>query len=279
MNAIRFTLLSMVVLLPMRLMADIQPGSKAEDVYSELGAPRGQAAVGERQLLYYDRGEVELQDGVVTRVAFLSDKELANREAHRAEIAERLEASNAEGEAIKAQKVADLTFQKAPPSVQLAFWQDFARRYPGVSCVEQLAVVRELVRTQTEQERIRHDQERLIADMDARRANEPQVYGIDPYYSGYGYGYGYGRRGNGGRRGGGANYPDVDSGRLPIDRSVGPYSYAKQAVVEPFSPTPIVTPFLPSPPPQVYYPWANLPTPGADRGSGDNGPSQWRDRR
>lgn len=256
MNAVRFAIRSCLLLVPALLAAvEVEPGSPAADVYATYGAPRGKANIGDRQLLYYERGEIELQAGKVTRVAFLSDEDYATREARRAAADARAEALLAEGEAVKQQKLTDLGFQKSSPSAQLAFWQDFARRYPGVSCSEQLAQARDLVRAQAEQERFRADQERLMVEAEMRRANQPTVYGYDPYAYGYGYGYGYGRRYY---RGDAAYYPDVDRGR---NRYREPF--VPQGIVPAFSGDPIVTPFRPAPAPPVYYPWANLPPAGS----------------
>ena len=67
--------LSLVLLLSLPLVltaAEVQRGDTLNEVRTVLGAPRGQVRAGDRLLLYYDRGEVQLQAGAVTRVALLS---------------------------------------------------------------------------------------------------------------------------------------------------------------------------------------------------------------
>ena len=61
--------LTLIFALPLVAYAgEVRTGDSLGDVRAALGAPRGEANVGNRQLLYYDRGEVELQAGAVTRV-------------------------------------------------------------------------------------------------------------------------------------------------------------------------------------------------------------------
>ena len=58
--------------------AEVRPGASLEEVRGTLGLPRGQVQVAGRQVLYYERGEVELQNGAVTRVALRSEEEHAS---------------------------------------------------------------------------------------------------------------------------------------------------------------------------------------------------------
>ncbi|HET7535067.1 MAG TPA: hypothetical protein VFJ90_01335, partial [Candidatus Didemnitutus sp.] len=229
----------------------VQPGDKLEEVYASVGKPKGRAAQGEREMLYYDRGEIELRDGVVTRVAFLSDDEFSEREARRVEAEERQRVANAEGAEIKAQRLTDASFQKASPAVQLAYWQDFARRYPGVSCVDEISLARAQLKEQRQAELIKEEKERLAAEEANRRAAPPVVYDSYGYGYGYGYagyGYGYGGYGNGGHRG---RYFDcVDPKPVHHAGNPGYGLFSGNPIVEPFSPTPIVQPFQPPPKPQ-----------------------------
>jgi hypothetical protein len=161
--------------------AEVRPGNTLGEVRASLGIPRGEANLGDRQLLYYDRGEVELRAGSVTRVALLSDREFAAREARRAAESERVRARNAEGEALKARRLADADFRSAPPEYQLAYWENFIRRYPGVSCADQLALIRARLAEKIEEGNLRQ------AETAARIA--PAVMTYD-----YGYSYYFHRR-------------------------------------------------------------------------------------
>jgi hypothetical protein len=249
-----------LLVLPALLGAmEVGPGDKIADVYATYGKPRGKADMGDRQLLYYERGEVELRSGVVTRVAFLSEEDYAAREAREAAAEERAQSLIAEGESVKQERLADPSFQKLSPASQLAYWQDFARRYPGVSCGDQITVARALVREQAEHDRKLAEQEQLIAEAEARRLNQER-YDFYPVGYGYGYGaYGYGYGRSYGRGRGGHYYPDVDRPRYR-DAS-GPF--VPTGIVPAFSGDPIVAPFRPAPAPQTYYPWANLPPAGS----------------
>ena len=59
---------------PFAMAAEVQTGDSLADVRNALGLPRGQAKVDGRQVLYYERGEVELVREVVTRVALRSPR-------------------------------------------------------------------------------------------------------------------------------------------------------------------------------------------------------------
>jgi hypothetical protein len=204
MKAVNFVLLLSV---PVALAAvEIRTGDSLQDVRSNLGAPRGQLQVGDRQVLYYDRGEVDLRAGAVTRVALLSDADFTAQQARQATEAARKSEENSrlnlEGEAIKASKLADAAFAAAPLSYQLAFWQEFSRRYPGVSVGEQLSVAHARLAEyynehQAQEERLAELEARVSeaesrADAAESHASNFATYVSDSGY-GYGYGYGYGR--------------------------------------------------------------------------------------
>ncbi len=179
----RLVSLGLLSALPLMLGAgEVSVGDTAGEVRAALGAPRGQARLGGRQVLYFDRGEIELQGGAVIRVALLSEQELARQEARRAAEAERVQARNAEGEAVKARQLADANFQSAPPAYQVEYWSNFARRYPGVSCAEQLGLARARFVAEAEERHAR----RAEAESEAR-AEAPQVATYP-----YGYPVGYG---------------------------------------------------------------------------------------
>jgi hypothetical protein len=194
----------LLVSVPLALAgAEVRTGDTIDSVRTALGVPRGQLKIGPRQLLYYDRGEVELQAGAVTRVALMSETEYAAMEARRADDAARLNAEmvrrNADGEALKARRLSDPTFLSAPLSYQLAFWQNFSLRYPGVPVDEQLTVAHLRLAEQYNQQQA---QEARLAELEARvndaesrsDSAERHVYPIvgGGYYGDYGYSGGYG---------------------------------------------------------------------------------------
>jgi len=167
---------------PFPLSADVQIGGTAEEVRVRLGAPTGQVRHGGRQVLYYAHGSVELRDGRVTRADLRSPEEQAAVEAREARQQADFEARRArligEGTALRDRKLADAAFLAAPASYQVSFWEDFARRYPGVSCAEPLAIARVKLNEQLEEKR-RHQEERerlvRIEERLAAAESEPHV--------------------------------------------------------------------------------------------------------
>ncbi|MSU47188.1 MAG: hypothetical protein EXS42_08745 [Lacunisphaera sp.] len=167
MKTVPFVLL---LALPLAMTAaEVRPGDTLTNVRATLGVPRG-------QLLYYERGEIELQAGAVTRVALLSVDDHASREARRAAAAVRIREEqeirrarlSTEGEALKARKLADPSFLATPLAYQVAFWEDFSRRYPDVASAEQLTIARLRFAEQFEGKRARALQEERLAELEDR---------------------------------------------------------------------------------------------------------------
>lgn len=174
-------------------------GSSRADVLAALGEPSGEASVGGRSTLYYERGTVELTGGQVSRFSLVSKEDYAEHIASEAAEAERLRARaelrrarlTTEGEALKARKLADPGFAAAPLSYQAAFWQDFARKYPDVPCAEQLAVARLRLAGETAGRRAEEERENRLAELETRlaiaeaRAGEAAARQVDGYYPSY----------------------------------------------------------------------------------------------
>lgn len=175
--------------------AELRPGASLAEVQATLGRPRGQAQAGARQVLFYERGEVELQNGVLTRMALRTAEEHAILTAREDRLRDERESRRArlleEGSALRDAKLADADFKASPVAYQVAFWEDFARRYPEVSCAEPLAIARERVREKATEEQRRRDVEAArIADLEERVAAAERRAA----YSGRYYATGYGRR-------------------------------------------------------------------------------------
>jgi hypothetical protein len=195
---------AVLLALPLALVAgEVRLGDNSEEVRSTLGAPRGRTQIGTREIFYYDRGEVELNAGTVTRVALRSvDEQLAldaKREAdaqrYREEQETHFARMTADGEELKARKLHDPVFQATPAAYQVAFWEDFSRRYTEVPCAEQLEVAQaRLAESQAQAQRLA-DLEARVADAEAQLAPTQSNDYSDGYYP-YGYGaYGYGSSG------------------------------------------------------------------------------------
>ncbi len=194
--------------LPLALAAaEVRTGDSLEQVKDMLGSPRGQLQAGDRQRLVYERGEIELEYGVVTGVKLLSAEAHAEREAQRAAEATRVREETevhrarlqAEGEALKARKLSDPGFTGAPLEYQVAFWEDFTRRFPGVPSAEELALTRLRLAEKLEAQRVREAEERRITELEARvREAEARADALEArttrYRNYYGYAGGRARR-------------------------------------------------------------------------------------
>lgn len=175
--------------------ADPALGATFAEVRTALGLPKGLAQADDRQLLYYDRGQVELSGGRVSRVAL---RTIEAQAAHAAKVAAdeaRIRGENEqrrarlkdEGEALKAAKLADDRFAAAPLAYQVSFWEDFARKYPGVDCREPLTIARLQLAEQLEEKRERAEQAARLAELEARLA-ESESRASFVAYAGRGYG-------------------------------------------------------------------------------------------
>jgi hypothetical protein len=173
-------------------LAEVRTGDSLADVHQALGAPRGQARIDGRQVLYYERGEVELQADTVTRVALRSPEEQlaheARAERNRGEREARLNQLVAEGVALRDRKLADENFKNAPLVYQVSYWENFSRSYPGVSVIEPLTIARMRLNEQLEAKRANDEQVARLADLEARLAETESNY--YPFSSSFGYGYG-----------------------------------------------------------------------------------------
>lgn len=175
--------------------ADPALGATFAEVRTALGLPKGLAQAGERQLLYYDRGQVELSGGRVSRVALRTPEAQAAHESKIAASEARLREENEqrrarlkdEGEALKAAKLADDRFAAAPLAYQVSFWEDFARKYPGVDCREPLTIARLQLAEHLEEKRERAEQAARLAELEARFA-EAESRASYVAYAGRGYG-------------------------------------------------------------------------------------------
>ena len=177
--------------------ADPAVGATFAEVRSTLGLPKGLARAGERQLLYYDRGQIELTGGRVSRVILRTPEAQAAHEAKvaatearlREETAQRHERLNREGEAVKAAKLADDRFAAAPLAYQVSFWEQFARKYPGVDCREPLTIARLQLAEHLEEKRERAEQAARLAELETRLAEAESRASYATYF-----GRGFGRR-------------------------------------------------------------------------------------
>lgn len=191
--------LILVLSLPLAMGArEVAVGDSAVQVRETMGAPRGHLQLGERDVLYFDRGEVELNGGRVTRVGLRSLEEQTSFESKQAaSVARADEIRNRvmeEGRALLAGKLSDPVFRATPYSYQVSFWENFSQRYPSVSAAEPLLIARARLAEQAakvEADRARAEQAQRIADLAERaaradaRARNDYVYPFYPVYRDY----------------------------------------------------------------------------------------------
>lgn len=179
--------------------AEVETGDSLAEVHATLGAPRGQVVIEGRRVLYYDRGEVELANDGVIRVALRTPEEQAELEARaerqRAERAVRRNQLVAEGTALRDQKLADEDFRSAPLAYQVAFWETFARSYPEVSVREPLTIARMKLGDQLAEKRRKEDEAARLAEIEQclEEARNPASSNFYPLYTTSPYDYSYRR--------------------------------------------------------------------------------------
>ncbi len=187
--------------------AEVRVGDSRDLVREHLGEPRGRLEYDDTEILFYERGRVELVRGVVAEVRLISAEAFERDRAAREEEAARQRAARekrmaeryVEGVRVREGKLADTAFMNAPASQRVAYWQEFKRRYPNVEVGEAylmaLAEQEEVLAARAEAVR----REQRIADLEvrvaqaeerARRAEEEAVRnrpGVQ--YWGVGYTY------------------------------------------------------------------------------------------
>lgn len=178
------------------MAAEVGPGATYAEAVAELGSPRGRLQLGDRNLVYFERGEIEMREGRVTRVDLRTPEEnallLAREEQQRSVRVDRQRELVAAGKAERDAKLADDNFRNAPVAYQVSYWQDFVRRYPGVSVAEPLTIARMKYNEQLEQKQqadreTQRREEREERELAAQR-DRSEVYPLytgSPYYRRY----------------------------------------------------------------------------------------------
>ncbi len=179
MKSMAHSLAMVVAVVSSLAAAEVEVGATLDEVRAALGTPKGQAVAGDRQVIYYERGDIELREGRVIRVGLRSAEEHAahvereermrvEREASRAELL-------AEGTAVRDRKLADVSFQAAPVAFQVAYWENFARSYPGVPVMEPLTVARMRLNEELEEKLRRNEEIARLAELEEGSEGEERV--------------------------------------------------------------------------------------------------------
>lgn len=128
-------------------VASVQPDDSITNVVAVLGKPQGMITRGAITTYYYGRGLVHFRNGRVVSSTLVSPEEAERqREAReRAEAAAREQSAaerirlTEEGRNALTRHNEDKTFTGKAPAEQLAFWRDFAQRYPYTDVAAELA--------------------------------------------------------------------------------------------------------------------------------------------
>ncbi len=149
-------------------------GTTRAQAVAELGAPTGTIVMGAREVLYYDRGTVELRDGKVVRANLMSPEEARRRREAEARAyqewlrveAERSARRKVEGERELKRMLNDASFLLEDPELQVERWQDFIRKYPEVPVGAYL----QDAQRQAEEVRERRETAARLANLEQRTA-------------------------------------------------------------------------------------------------------------
>ena len=115
---------------------ELQTGDSIERVKEVLGRPNGVISLKNKQVLFFDRGEVTLVDGKATLLDILSEEEaLAEQEKKQQKrekaarlVEERIRIRVKQGLALKEDKLTSPEFLASSAGLRLDFWRDFRRQ-------------------------------------------------------------------------------------------------------------------------------------------------------
>jgi len=152
----------------------IKVGDTSETVIKELGKPQGRISSGIHDVFLYDRGKVELKEGLVTNIELVSAEEAAARKMAQAkrqeEAAQRAlelrESRRAEGAKVMADHLADTSFRAQSAGEQLEYWDLFKNQYPEIDIGSVYANLSRQYQVELEQARVREQ----LADLQQRTA-------------------------------------------------------------------------------------------------------------
>ncbi len=121
-------------------MFDVKVGDDVKSVYKVMGEPESYIMVGNKAVVSYERGKIELISNKVSKVSLVSTEQVAMlREQESEQRAKAIEAKAKkhdymakEGNALKQKKLEDVEFLSSPIAEQFEYWKKFRRRYPMV---------------------------------------------------------------------------------------------------------------------------------------------------
>ena len=132
------------------LADDIEIGDTRDDVIKALGEPDGSVALGDTEVMFYSRGQIDIKDGKVAHHDVISQEEFEARQQSR--LKAQREQSRRAAEQLAQTKV-QKSAQPKPASTeqqladmsgeeQVAYWRDYQRKNPGADVSAQLRKAR-----------------------------------------------------------------------------------------------------------------------------------------
>lgn len=185
---------------------EISKGMSRTEVVEQLGEPQGLISAGEYELLDYERGRVELQDGEVVAAELMTPEELEvakkeaaeRRAARRRRAEERRRERHKRGRELKRELVNSPKFGDASGKEKVEVLKRFHKKYPQVDIKETLrsalAEKKEEVAAEAEEKRLARIEDRvdqaenraqraewraLEAERDARNSRRMRYYRND----------------------------------------------------------------------------------------------------
>ncbi|MDA3873425.1 MAG: cell envelope integrity protein TolA [Kiritimatiellae bacterium] len=147
----------------------IRPGVSRGTVIHHLGEPKARIETKGSARYYYDRGEIRLEDDVVTYVSLMSEQAA---EEKRVEAAKQRKLNTEQGLEVRDKILNDAEFAELPPSDRETFWKEFQERYPDVNVEAEYQKARLAARREAEKSR----EEERLANLEARvQAAEEQA--------------------------------------------------------------------------------------------------------
>ncbi len=154
---------------------EVRVGFTREQVLAALGHPSGAAQVNDEwEILFYERGKVDLTHGRVTNVELISPEDLARRktlaerawqEYQKTAAARRIQARQ-EGERLKQRMLNDPDFLASSFADQAAGWRTFMLSYPDVP----VGTLYQDALDKAREEEARMVESRRLAELEARTA-------------------------------------------------------------------------------------------------------------
>lgn len=173
-------LLSVMIMPWCITLADVRVGDTIEQVVAELGHPKGVIDLPEgRQLLMFDRGNVHVQQGKVTRHALKDEATMRREQEIRQARQQAWEERQAFLREVRKARVDPPSFAELNPSEQLVILNQLLRDYPDIDVSVEYHAAAQKIQTVVDQQvhRAREEHNRQYALAQATRPRNTMTVG------------------------------------------------------------------------------------------------------